>query len=76
MFVEQINKGAVGLVWELCQGAPHRGGDRVTVFQAEEEGNGAPERSTCKSREAQQGMACWGSKDCQVAAAGVMVVRQ
>lgn len=24
--------------------------------------------------EAQQGMACWGSKDCQVAEAGAMVV--
>lgn len=46
----------------------------IVVFHVEKGENDISERSTCRGREAQQGMACWGREDHTVAEADVVVV--
>ena len=46
----------------------------IAVFHVEKGENDISERRTCRGREAQQDVACWGSEDHTVAEADVMVV--
>ena len=46
----------------------------IAVFHVEKGEDDISERRMCRGREAQQGVACWGSEDHTVAEADVMVV--